>query len=104
MSCEAIEFAETEDRFEECLDLPISLSMVLHALRLECKKAVGSIIRPTHEWNIQVFYSHQCTCKVIVENFMDSVDYYIMKVVLVLELPVRLRYTCQTTVMVWFNL
>ena len=49
MSCEAIEFAETEDRFEECLDLPISLSMVLHALRLECKKAVGSIIRPTHE-------------------------------------------------------
>jgi len=36
-SCEAMEFAELWHRREECLDLPVRLLMVLHALRLGCE-------------------------------------------------------------------
>jgi len=39
-SCEAMEFAETGHRREERPDLPVSLLIVLHALRLECEKSV----------------------------------------------------------------
>jgi len=39
-SCEAMEFAETGHRREEHPDLPVSLLMVLHALRLECEKSM----------------------------------------------------------------
>jgi len=39
-SYEAMEFAETWHRREEHPDLPISLLMVLHALRLECEKSM----------------------------------------------------------------
>jgi len=37
-SCEAMEFAETGHRREERPGLPVSLLIVLHALRLECEK------------------------------------------------------------------
>jgi len=37
-SCGAMEFVETWHRREERPDLPVSLLMVLHALRLECEK------------------------------------------------------------------
>jgi len=40
MSCEAMEFAETGHRREERPDLPVSLLIVLHALRLECEKSL----------------------------------------------------------------
>jgi len=33
-----MEFAETGHRREEYADLPVNLLMVVHALRLECKK------------------------------------------------------------------
>ena len=39
-SCEAMEFAETGYRREERPDLPVSLLIVLHALRLECEKSM----------------------------------------------------------------
>jgi len=39
-SCEAMEFAETGHGREESPDLPVSLLMVLHALRLECEKSM----------------------------------------------------------------
>jgi len=39
-SCEAMEFAETGHRREERPDLPVSLLIVLHALRLECEKSM----------------------------------------------------------------
>jgi len=39
-SCEAMEFAEVGYRREESPDLPVSLLMVLHALRLECEKSM----------------------------------------------------------------
>jgi len=39
-SCEAMEFAKTGHRWEERPDLPVSLLMVLHALRLECEKSM----------------------------------------------------------------
>jgi len=39
-----MEFAETGHRQEEYPDLPVSLLMVLHALRLECEKDVISIL------------------------------------------------------------
>jgi len=39
-NCEAMEFAETGDRRKERPDLPISLVMVLHALRLKCEKSM----------------------------------------------------------------
>jgi len=35
-----MEFAETWHRFEEYPDLPVHLLMVVHALRLECKKSM----------------------------------------------------------------
>ena len=34
------------------------------------------------ERNIQVFYSRQCTWKILAETFVDSVDYAIKKIVL----------------------
>jgi len=37
-NCEAMEFAETRHRLKERPDLPVSLLMVLYALRLECEK------------------------------------------------------------------
>ena len=40
MSCEAKEFAETRHWRKERPDLPVSLLMVLHALRLECEKSM----------------------------------------------------------------
>jgi len=43
-SCEAIEFAETGHRREERPDLPVSLLMVLHALRVSAKR----------RWNCQL--------------------------------------------------
>jgi len=39
-NCEAMEFAETGHTREECPDLPVSLLIVLHALRLECEKSM----------------------------------------------------------------
>jgi len=39
-SCEAMEFAETGHRQEERPDLPTSLLIFLHALRLECEKSL----------------------------------------------------------------
>ena len=39
-SCEAMEFAETGHRREERPDLPVSLLMVLNALRLECERSM----------------------------------------------------------------
>jgi len=39
-SCEAMEFAETGHRREERPDLPVSLLMVPHALRLEFEKSI----------------------------------------------------------------
>ena len=39
-SCEAMEFAETWHWWKERPDLPVSLLMVLHALRLECEKSM----------------------------------------------------------------
>jgi len=38
--------------------------------------------RLTHERNVLVICSRQCTCKVLAENSVGSVDYYITKVVL----------------------
>jgi len=38
--CEAMKFAETGYRREECPEWPVSLLMVLHALRLECEKSM----------------------------------------------------------------
>jgi len=35
-----MEFAETGHKRDERPDLPVSLSMVLHALRLECEKSM----------------------------------------------------------------
>ena len=40
MSCEAMEFAETGNWWKERPDLPVSLLIVLHALRLECEKSM----------------------------------------------------------------
>jgi len=40
MSCEAMGFAKTGHRQEERPDLPVSLLIVLHALRLECEKSM----------------------------------------------------------------
>jgi len=39
-SCEAMKYAEMGHRREEHPDLPVSLLMVLQALRLECKKSM----------------------------------------------------------------
>jgi len=39
-NCEAMEFAETGQTREERPDLPVSLLMVLHVLRLECEKSL----------------------------------------------------------------
>jgi len=39
-NCEAMEFAETGHRREECPDLPVCLLMVLQALRLQCEKSM----------------------------------------------------------------
>ena len=39
-NCEAMEFAETGHRWEVRPDLPVSLLMVLYALRLECEKSM----------------------------------------------------------------
>jgi len=39
-SCEAMEFAETGHTREERPDLPVSLLIVPHAFRLECKKSM----------------------------------------------------------------
>jgi len=39
-SCEAMEFAETGHRREERPDLPVSVLIVLHALRLECEESM----------------------------------------------------------------
>jgi len=39
-SCEAMGFAKTGHRREERPDLPVSLLIVLHALRLECEKSM----------------------------------------------------------------
>ena len=39
-SCEAMEFAETGHMREERPDLPLSLLIVLHALRLDCEKSM----------------------------------------------------------------
>ena len=39
-NCEAMEFAETGHRQEERPDLPVSLLIVLHALRPECEKSM----------------------------------------------------------------
>jgi len=36
--------------------------------------------RLIYELNTLVFYSYQCICKVLVKNYVDSVDYYITKV------------------------
>jgi len=33
-----------------------------------------------NEQNVQVFYSHQCTCEVLAEKSVYSMDYYITKV------------------------
>jgi len=38
--CEVMEFVETWHRRKERPDLPVSLLMVLHPLRLECKKSM----------------------------------------------------------------
>ena len=39
-SCEAMDFAEMGHRREQRLDLPVSLLIVLRALRLECEKSM----------------------------------------------------------------
>jgi len=39
-SCEAMEFAETGHWWKDRPDLPVSLLMVLHAMRLECEKSM----------------------------------------------------------------
>jgi len=39
MSCEVMEFAEVGHRQEKRPDLPVSLLIVLHTLRLECEKS-----------------------------------------------------------------
>jgi len=39
-NCEAMEFAETGHTREERPDLPVSLLIVLHALRLECENLI----------------------------------------------------------------
>jgi len=39
-SCEAMEFAETGHKREERADPPVSLLMVLHALRVDCEKSM----------------------------------------------------------------
>jgi len=39
-SCEAMDFAETGHIREERPDLPVSSLMVLHAMQLECEKAM----------------------------------------------------------------
>ena len=39
-NCEVMEFAETGHMREERPDLPVSLLMVLHALRLEFEKSI----------------------------------------------------------------
>jgi len=39
-SCEAMTFAETGHKPGERPDLPVTLLMVLHALRLECEKSM----------------------------------------------------------------
>jgi len=45
-SCDAMEFAETGHRPEELPDLPVSLWIVLHALRLECEKSMELTASP----------------------------------------------------------
>jgi len=35
--------------------------------------------RLAHERNTQMFQSRECTCKVLPENSVDTVDYYIIK-------------------------
>jgi len=39
-NCEAMEFAETGHTWEERSDQPVSLLIVLHALRQECEKSM----------------------------------------------------------------
>jgi len=45
-SCEAMEFTETGHRREERPNLPVSLLMVLHNLRLECGKSMEFTASP----------------------------------------------------------
>ena len=47
-SCEALEFAETGYRQEERPDLPVSLLIVLYALRLECEKSMELTVSSHH--------------------------------------------------------
>jgi len=48
MSCEAMKFAEMGHRREERPDLPVSLLMVIRAMRLECETSVVDFTASSH--------------------------------------------------------
>jgi len=47
---EAMEFAETRRKREECPDLPVRLFKVLHALWLKCEKSLELTASSHHSW------------------------------------------------------